>query len=77
MTIAEAALYMRRSVQGVRNLIHSGQLRVSKPDSQYLLDRHAIDEFLVRRERIATPYRKGTRPAVAARHAAARKAGAR
>lgn len=77
MRIDAGARYMGRSVQYVRNLIHAGKLRVSKPDSQYLLDRNDVDEFLIRHKRIAPPYRRGTRPAVALRHARKRKAGAR
>ena len=74
LTISEAALYMRRSEQYIRNLIHTGQIRVAKPDSKYLLDKNDLDEFLIRHKRIAAPYRRGTRPWVKARHAANRKA---
>jgi excisionase family DNA binding protein len=74
LTIAEAAIYARRSEQAIRSWIHGGGLRASKPDANYLIDRQTLDEFLIRHERVVGPYRVGTRPAVARRHATNRKA---
>lgn len=77
LTISEAAVYSRRCDQTIYGWIHDGLLRVSKPDAQYLIDRHVLDEFLVRHEKVVAPYRRGTHEWVTKRHAEARKAASR
>ena len=76
-TVDEAAEYLRCSSQTIRSAMHRGDLRCSQlgPEgSPYLLDRLDIDRFLERRKRVLAPYRKGSRPWVAKRHAAERAA---
>lgn len=77
-TINEAAIYLRCSPSTIRNLIHRGAIRAAKlGDWDYRIDRLDLDHYLEKRKKIVAPYRVGTHPAVAQRHAAARKRAAR
>lgn len=73
LTVAEACLYVRCSQQYLRKLIHDGELRASRFASGFRIDRVDLDNLLLRRKRVISPYRKNTHPWVSARHAAARK----
>ncbi|PYU26987.1 MAG: hypothetical protein DMG30_00515 [Acidobacteria bacterium] len=74
-TIGEAAAYLRCSPQTVRNLIHRQEIRAAKlGDWAFRLDRHDLDHYLEMRKRVVAPYRRGTHPWVAKRHAQSRKA---
>jgi excisionase family DNA binding protein len=68
-TVDEAALYLRVSPGNIRTLIHRQDIRASRLGPSYRLDRVDLDVFLEKRKQYQAPYRKGTRPAVAARHA--------
>ena len=68
MSIASAASYLKIHPQTIRRLIHSGELRAAKI-GHYRVDRNDLDGLLLRRKRFFAPYRKGTKPWVAQRHA--------
>jgi Helix-turn-helix domain len=70
-TPAEAAIHIRRSVQFVRQLLHTGQLKAS-PLGGYLIDRSDLDKLVSSQRGTIPPYRKNTRPWVKARLAKAR-----
>jgi len=77
MLISDAAVYLRVHPQTIRNALRRGDLKASRlaPGSgPFLLDRLEIDRLLERQKRILPPYRKGSRPWVARRHAANRRA---
>ena len=71
-TVDEAALYLRVSPGNIRTLIHRQDIRASRLGPSYRLDRADLDSFLEKRKQYHAPYRKGTRPAVAERHARGR-----
>jgi excisionase family DNA binding protein len=72
-TVEEAALYLRCSEQHVRRLIHGAELRAVRFAKGYLLDQSDLDNLLLRRKRFFSPYRSGSKPWVARRHAQNRK----
>ena len=76
MTVGEAAKYLGCSPQTVRTVLRSGSLRASRlvDGGPYLIDRLELDRFLERRLRHLPPYRKGSKPWVAKRHAEGRAA---
>jgi excisionase family DNA binding protein len=76
LTVSQAAAYLSVSAQTIRLILHRGEIRASRlsQGSPYLLDRLDIDRYLERRKTILPSYRKGTRPAVAKRHAEERAA---
>jgi excisionase family DNA binding protein len=76
-TIDEAALYLRISASTLRKILHAGELKAARLGPNYRLERTDLDQFLLKRKRVIAPYRKGTHPWVAKRHAASRKRGAR
>ena len=69
LTIDEAALYLRVSPGHIRSLIHRQDIRAARLGPSYRLDRVDLDVFLEKRKVFQAPYRKNTRPWVAARHA--------
>jgi excisionase family DNA binding protein len=73
-TVAESAIYLRCSPQHVRTLIHNSKLKAVRCGKGFLLDRNDLDGLLVRRKRFFNPYRRGTKPWVAQRHAENRRA---
>ena len=76
LTVEAAAAYLSVHPQTIRNAMHRGEIRASRLGSDagpYLLDRFELDRLLERRKRILSPYRKGTRPSVAKRHAEKRR----
>lgn len=74
LTVEEAARHSRSSEGTIRKLIHAGLIRAVPGVSKgYLIDMADIDAYLNRCKKIVAPYRKGTRPAVAARWAARRR----
>ena len=77
LTTDECATYMRLSAQSVRNIIHSGELKVTRIGQSYRLDKQKIDQYMLRRERTIAPYRRGSGPWVAARWAKRRERGSR
>jgi excisionase family DNA binding protein len=68
-TVDEAALYLRVSPGNVRTLIHRQDIRASRLGPSYRLDRADLDLLLEKKKMFHQPYKVGTRPAVAARHA--------
>ena len=72
-SVDEAATYLRCSPQTIRALIHRRELRASKLDWGFRLDRADLDHLLERRKKFHSPYRKNTHPWVAKRHAANRR----
>jgi excisionase family DNA binding protein len=68
MSIASAASYLEVHPQTIRRLIHSGDLRASKI-GHYRVDRADLDQLLLRRKKFFAPYRRGSKPWVAERHA--------
>jgi excisionase family DNA binding protein len=77
LTIYGAAAYTQLSSQNIRNRIHAGELRASRIGVIYRIDRNDLDQFMLSRKKTVAPYRKGTRPWIAAMHARNRKAGAK
>lgn len=76
LTVTEASRYTRLSPTSIRSFIHAGRLK-AVPDGiahGYRLDRVDLDAFMIRQKRIIAPYRRGTHPWVARRHAANRRA---
>jgi excisionase family DNA binding protein len=76
-TTDEAALYLRCSPQTIRGLIHRRELRASRLGQDFRLDRSDLDRLLERGKQFHNPYRKGTHPWVATRHAQNRRRAAR
>jgi excisionase family DNA binding protein len=72
-TVEEAASYLRVSHQTIRNILHSGQLKAARVGARFRIAIEDLDDFLARSRRAVAPYRRGTRPWVARRHAANRK----
>jgi len=75
LSVKMAAAYAGCHAQTVRTLLHSGELRcsdVSGAGRQIRVDRLDLDKLLERRKKFLPRYGKGTRPAVAKRHAHAR-----
>lgn len=77
LTVDEAAIYLQCSPQTVRGLIHGRELRASRLGASFRLDRVDLDHLLERRKTFQNPYRKGTHPWVAKRHAKNRRRAAR
>lgn len=73
LTVKDSAKYLRRSVQFVRALIHSGDLKASELGG-FIIDRNDLDKLILSRKRTVGAYRKGTRPWVKARLAKERAA---
>lgn len=71
--VALAARYALCSQTYIRQLIHGGELKAVRLGQTYRIDRVDLDQFLTRRKRFVAPYRKGTHPWVAKRHAQERK----
>ena len=76
LSVEAAADYIGCSPQTIRAIIHRGELRASRlsDGGPYLIDRFELDRLLERRKRIVPPYRRGSRPWVAKRHAVRRSA---
>jgi excisionase family DNA binding protein len=74
LTIAEAASYLKVCQNKLRGVLHSGKIKAVKLGRHYRIDRIDLDNWLIRQKQIVPPYRKGTRPWVADRHAAEREA---
>lgn len=78
LTVSDAAKYSKSSQTTIRKLIHAGLIRAVPGVSKgYLIDMSDVDAYLNRMKKVISPYRRGTRPAVAARWAARRKRGGR
>ena len=73
MSIASAALYLNVHPQTIRRFIHCGELRAAKI-GHYRIDRNDLDSLLLRRKRFFNPYRRGTKPWIAAMHERNRRA---
>lgn len=75
LSVFQAADYLGCSPQTIRAILHRGELRASTLVSggPYLIDRVELDRFLERHKRILPPYRRGSKPWVARRHAANRR----
>lgn len=71
--VEEAAQYLRLSPQTIRHAIHAGELRAVRIGKGFHLDRVDLDQLMDRRKDTIPPYRRGTRPWVAKRHAQNRK----
>jgi len=69
LTLPEAASYLALSPNTVRHVIHAGELRAARIGLMFRIDRTDLDQFMLRRSQIITPYRKGSRPWVAERWA--------
>jgi excisionase family DNA binding protein len=72
-TVEEAALYLAVSPNTIRNLIHRGDLKAARIGFMFRVERHDLDELMIRRKQRVPAYRKGTHPWVASRHAENRK----
>jgi len=77
LDINQAGSYLGFCPTYVRQLIHQGELKASFFGNTYRIDRNDCDQLMLRRKRTVPPYRRGSRPWVAARHEAARKAASR
>lgn len=75
--VDEAAIHARCSPQTIRSLIHKGELPAARLGNNFRLDREDLDRLLERRKTFHAPYRRGSRPWVAQRHARNRKRAAR
>ena len=69
MTVESAASYLSVHAQTIRRLIRSGGLQASSVRSLYRIDRTDLDNLLLRSKKFFGPYRRGTKPWVAKRHA--------
>jgi excisionase family DNA binding protein len=69
LTVDEAAHYLRVGSHTIRHTIHAGELKAAKFGQGYRIDRADLDQLLLRKKRVIAPYRRGTRPWVAKRHA--------
>ena len=76
LSINQAAAYVGVSAGTIRSILHRGELRASRlsAGSPYLIDQFDLDRFIERRKRIVPPYRRGSKPWVAKRHAEERAA---
>lgn len=74
LDVKAAAAHATCSVQTIRRLVHSQQLRAITSLGHLVIDRNDLDELLLRNKKILPPYRIGTRPAVKARHERERQA---
>jgi excisionase family DNA binding protein len=76
LTVESAAAYLHVHAQTIRNAMRRGDIRASRlaDAGPYLIDRFELDRLLERRKKVLGPYRKGTHPWVAKRHAENRKA---
>jgi excisionase family DNA binding protein len=77
LTVDEAAQYLRVGPHTIRHTIHSGELKAARFGQGFRIDRTDLDQLLLRKKRIVAPYRRGTHPWVAKRHAENRKRAAR
>ena len=80
LTVETAAVYLQVSPQTIRGILHRGEIpaaRLAPNLGGYHIDRNDLDKWLERRKRIVAPYRKKSRPWVAARWAKKRKQSAR
>lgn len=66
-TISEAAVYLRVSAGYVRYLVHDRKIKATRLGNAFRLDRVDLDRLLESRKKLQAPYRKNTRPWVAAR----------
>jgi excisionase family DNA binding protein len=73
LTVADAAVYARRSSPTIRAMLHRGEVPAARFGAGYLIDRADLDRWLERQKRLVRPYRRGTKPWVADRWARARK----
>lgn len=69
LTIPEAASCIAVSPNTVRGFIHDQELRAVPIGLMFRIDRNDLDEFMLRRKKVVAPYRRGSRPWVAERHA--------
>jgi excisionase family DNA binding protein len=65
--IAESALYLVVSQGYVRALIHDRKIPATRLGNTFRIDRVDLDRLLESRKKLQAPYRKNTRPWVAAR----------
>lgn len=72
MDLRGAAAYLSCSIQSVRRAIHRGEIKAVVMFGHLTVDRNDLDEMMTRNKKVLPPFRQGTRPAVAERHAKAR-----
>jgi excisionase family DNA binding protein len=65
--VAESALYLVVSQGYVRALIHDRKIPATRLGNTFRIDRVDLDRLLESRKKLQAPYRKNTRPWVAAR----------
>ena len=65
--VAESAAYLVVSQGYVRSLIHDRKIQATRLGNTFRIDRVDLDRLLESRKKLQAPYRRGTRPAVAAR----------
>ncbi len=73
LTVQDASRYLQVSPQTVRGIIHEGRLKVVRVGLHFRIDRADLDSVMMRRKQTVSPYRRGTHPWVAQRHAENRK----
>jgi excisionase family DNA binding protein len=73
LNVGEAASYLGISTSYLRALIHDGGIKAARVGNTFRLDRLDLDTLMLRRKRIVAPYRRGTKPWVAALHRKNRK----
>jgi excisionase family DNA binding protein len=74
LSVEQAAAHVNLSAQTIRNILHSGDLRATQIGHVYRIERSDLDSFMARRKRSVRPYRRGSKPYVAKRHAENRRA---
>jgi excisionase family DNA binding protein len=70
--VAETAIYLLVSEGYVRSLIHDRKIPATRLGNTFRIDRVDLDRLLESRKKLQAPYRKNTRPWVAARWSAER-----
>ena len=73
LDLRTAAAYESGSISSVRRQIRRGELKAVTILGHLVVDKNDIDELMLRNKRTLPPFRVGTKPAVAERHAKARK----
>jgi len=77
LDVEMAAEYLHVSQGTVRKILHEGKLKAARIGPHFRIEKSDLDAWLARQKKTIPPYRKGSRPWVAGRHARNRKRGAR
>lgn len=69
LTVPLAASSKKVHPNYIRSLIHGGELKAVHFGKGFLIEKTDLDNLLLRRKKFFPPYRRGTKPWIAAMHA--------